>query len=154
MTVLDIGCAMGFFSLPAARMVGSKGKVVCVDLQEEMIESLKKRAYKAVLSDRIEARVCGRHTLDLAEFHGRVDLALAFFMVHEVPDASALFSEIHRLLKPAGRLLMAEPRLHVSQDDFERSVSIAEGCGFAIIGRPIVGRSRTVLLENRVTPHI
>jgi 2-polyprenyl-3-methyl-5-hydroxy-6-metoxy-1,4-benzoquinol methylase len=40
MTVLDFGCAMGFFSLPAARMVGSNGKVICIDIQKGMIEKL------------------------------------------------------------------------------------------------------------------
>jgi 2-polyprenyl-3-methyl-5-hydroxy-6-metoxy-1,4-benzoquinol methylase len=35
MIVLDIGCAMGFFSLPLAEMVGAKGKVICIDLQEK-----------------------------------------------------------------------------------------------------------------------
>ena len=44
MKVLDIGCAMGFFSLPMARMVGSGGKVICVDIQPNMLSSLKKRA--------------------------------------------------------------------------------------------------------------
>ncbi len=33
MTVLDVGCGMGFFSLPMARLVGDRGRVVCVDLQ-------------------------------------------------------------------------------------------------------------------------
>ncbi len=40
MTALDIGCAMGFFSLPLARMVGETGKIVCVDVQEKMLSSL------------------------------------------------------------------------------------------------------------------
>ena len=47
-TVLDIGCGMGFFSLPLARLVGSTGKVVCVDLQEKMIKGLIKRRRKPV----------------------------------------------------------------------------------------------------------
>ena len=37
MTTVDIGCAMGFFSLPLARMVGGSGRVVCVDVQERML---------------------------------------------------------------------------------------------------------------------
>ena len=60
MKVLDVGCAMGFFSLPLARMIGSNGKVICVDVQEKMIKSLEKRAQKAGLANRIETRVC-RH---------------------------------------------------------------------------------------------
>ena len=63
MTVLDIGCAMGFFSLPLAEMVGVQGKVICIDLQERMIEILENRARKAGLSERIETRLCGRDSL-------------------------------------------------------------------------------------------
>ena len=37
MKVLDIGCAMGFFSIPLARLIGSNGKVICVDMQKKMI---------------------------------------------------------------------------------------------------------------------
>ena len=44
MKVMDIGCGMVFFSLSAARLVGELGKVVCVDMQEKMIEGLVRRA--------------------------------------------------------------------------------------------------------------
>ncbi len=53
MTVLDFGCAMGFFSLPMAEAVGPGGKVVCVDRQPEMLDVLKRRAARAGLLDRI-----------------------------------------------------------------------------------------------------
>src|ERR1700690_3097837 len=64
MTVLDIGCGMGFFSLPLARMVGSTGKVICVDLQEKMIKGLVRREIKTGLADRIDARICLKDKLD------------------------------------------------------------------------------------------
>ena len=57
MTVLDIGSAMGFFSIPMAQMVGPEGKVICVDMQEKMLERLQKRAHKAGVADRIETRL-------------------------------------------------------------------------------------------------
>ena len=44
MTVLDVGCGMGFFSLPLANLVGEKGRVVCIDLQDKMIKGLLGRA--------------------------------------------------------------------------------------------------------------
>ena len=58
MTVLDIGCGMGFFSIPLAQMVGAAGKVICVDMQEKMLKRLEKRAQKAGVSARIETRLC------------------------------------------------------------------------------------------------
>ena len=150
MKVLDIGCAMGFFSLPLAEMVGRNGKVICVDVQAKMIGALEKRARKAGLSGRIETRVCGADSLGLDDLKQEVDFALASAVVHEVPDASGFFSQICGALKPAGRLLVAEPKGHVSQEDFELTVSVAEQNGFRVIGRPQMGRGRAVLLEKNL----
>ncbi len=146
MKVLDIGSAMGFFSLPLARMVGPTGKVVCVDLQEKMMRSLEKRARKARLSDRIETRVCSQDSLGLGDINEEIDLALAFAVVHEVPDASRFFSETCAALKPAGRLLLAEPKGHVSDENFAETVAAAERSGFSVVETPRINRSRTVLL--------
>lgn len=55
MLALDAGCAMGFFSLPLARLVGPSGRVVCVDIQKRMIAALKRRAASTGLADRIDA---------------------------------------------------------------------------------------------------
>ena len=86
MTVLDIGSAMGFFSLPLTEMVGSNGKVICVDLQEKMLQRLKVRAQKKNLLERIETRLCNQDSLCLNGLNNKIDFALAFAMVHEVPD--------------------------------------------------------------------
>ncbi|MBE0427740.1 MAG: class I SAM-dependent methyltransferase [Nitrospirae bacterium] len=104
MKILDIGCGMGFFSLPIAWMVGSKGKVICIDVQEKMIRSLQKRAKKAGLTDRIETRICNQNSLGLDDLNEKVDFALAFAVVHEVPNVTQFFSEIHKTLKPSGML--------------------------------------------------
>ena len=53
-TVLEIGPGMGYFTLPLAELVGTQGKVVCVDVQEKMIRALQKRLVKASLLDRTE----------------------------------------------------------------------------------------------------
>lgn len=148
MKVLDIGCAMGFFSLPLAEMVGPNGTVVCIDIQEKMIRSLQKRARKAGLSDRIQTRLCGDKSLCIDELKGQIDFALASAVVHEVPDSEVFFSQIHETIKPAGRFLLAEPRGHVSEDDFQLTVSIAEKIGFKQIERPCIRRSRVVLFEK------
>jgi ubiquinone/menaquinone biosynthesis C-methylase UbiE len=49
MNVLDAGCAMGFFSIPMAKMVGKNGKVISVDLQEKMISNLERKIKKSKL---------------------------------------------------------------------------------------------------------
>jgi len=148
MTVVDIGCAMGFFSLPLARMVGANGKVICVDVQEKMIRSLEKRSQKAGLSGRIETLICNNNSLGLDDFEEKIDFALASAVLHEVPDVAGFFSEIHKALKPAGRLFVAEPKGHVSEKDFETTVSFAEQNGFTVADRLEIKRSRTVLLTR------
>lgn len=149
MKVLDIGCAMGFFSLPLARMVGSNGKVVCVDVQEKMIRSLEKRARKAGLSSRIETRTCRHHALGLDDLKEEIDFALASAVVHEVPDASRFFSETYEMMKPNGRLLIVEPKGHVSKKAFDMTVSVAEQSGFKVIKNPRIRRSRSILLGKK-----
>jgi len=147
MIVLDVGCAMGFFSLPIAELVGEKGRVVCIDLQEKMIKGLIGRAKKAGLIDRIDARVCSQSSLGVSDLAGRIDFALAFALVHEVPDKDILFSEIHRAMKPGGKLLFAEPSGHVSKSDFDKSVSLAQNRRFELIRDLKIRRSHAVLLS-------
>ena len=149
MKVLDIGCAMGFFSLPLAQMVGADGKVICVDVQEKMLRSLEKRAQKAGSADRIETRVCHPDSLGLDNLNEEVDFAFASAVVHETPDASSFFSAIYKTMKQTGKLLVIEPKGHVSEKDFKITISIAEQNGFKIIGSPQISRSRVVLLEKR-----
>jgi ubiquinone/menaquinone biosynthesis C-methylase UbiE len=148
MKALDVGCAMGFFSLPMARIVGSGGKVICVDLQEKMIASLEARARKAGLADRIEICVCGADSLGLKDLNGKIDFALAFAVVHEVPDAQNLFAEILATLKPGGRLLVAEPSGRVSEEDFKTTFSIAQQVGFKSVANPRIRRCRAALLSK------
>jgi ubiquinone/menaquinone biosynthesis C-methylase UbiE len=149
MNVLDVGCAMGFFSLPLARMVGSGGKVICVDIQERMLRSLEKRAQKAGLSGRIETRVCNGDSLGLGNIKETIDFALAFAVVHELSDPAGFFSEIHGAMKPAGRLLAAEPRGRVTEKDFDRTISVAEQNGFIVTDRPRIRSSRAAVLEKK-----
>lgn len=149
MTVLDIGCAMGFFSLPIARMVGPGGKVICVDIQERMLRTLEKRAWKARLSGRIETLISNGDSLGLDSIKEKIDFALAFAVVHEVSDPAGFFSEICGAMKPAGRLLAAEPKGRVSEKNFDRTVSVAEQNGFIIMEKPRIRSSRAILLQKK-----
>ncbi|MGE5238747.1 MAG: class I SAM-dependent methyltransferase [Chloroflexota bacterium] len=148
MVVLDIGCGMGFFSLPLARIVGEAGKVVCVDLQDKMIGGLVRRARKAGLLERIDARICDQRSLKVADLAGNIDFAIVFALVHEVPDKKKLFSEVYTAMKRSAQLLLAEPRGHVRKPDFEKAVSIAESVGFEVLCQLAIRRSRAVLLRK------
>lgn len=149
MSVLDIGCGMGFFSLPLAKLVGKTGKVICVDLQDKMLKGLVKRAAKAGLSGRIDARICRQNSLAVSDIDGKIDFALAFALIHEVPDKERLFAEIYNTMKQTGVLLLAEPKGHVSKLDFETTVSIAQRAGFEVLRDLTIQRSRAALLRIR-----
>jgi ubiquinone/menaquinone biosynthesis C-methylase UbiE len=150
MTVLDVGSAMGFFSLPMAEMVGASGRVICVDLQPRMIASLERRLRRAGLSERVETRVCRSNSLMIDDLESQVDFALAFALVHEVPNAIGLFAQLHRALRPGGTLLVAEPSAHVSKNAFERTVELAVAGGFAIADDKPIRRSLACLLSKPI----
>lgn len=143
-TIYDIGCGMGYFSLTLARMVGKEGTVVCVDLQKQMLAAARRRAEQAGLADRIRFKQCSEQSLELDTM---ADFALAFWMVHEVPDQQRLLGEIIKALKPGGALLLVEPKIHVTRQDFDATVSTALSVGFQTAGTPKVPMSMAVLLE-------
>jgi ubiquinone/menaquinone biosynthesis C-methylase UbiE len=130
MTVLEPGCAMGFFTLPLARMVGPAGRVIALEIQDKMLAVLGRRAEKAGLRERIELRRIGADGYSLDDLSGQVDFAAAIHVVHEVPDKAMFFTEIWKALRPGGRLLVIEPRGHVSRGQFEETAAIAVEAGF------------------------
>jgi SAM-dependent methyltransferase len=148
MTALEPGSGMGFFTIPLTRLVGSSGRVIAVDLQPKMIESLKRRAAKANVLDRVDARVTSANTMGVSELAGKVDFVLAFAMVHEFPDAGHFFVESAGALKPGGTLLLAEPRGHVPDHDFDRELASSAAAGFATVSRPTISSSHAALLRK------
>lgn len=149
MNVLEVGPGMGFFTLPMARQVGERGKIVCVDVQEKMLASLRRRAVKAGLSQRVETRVCPPTSLGIGDLAGTVDFILAFAVMHELPDAGKAVGEMHRALKPAGTLLISEPKGHVVPSDFAHTVSSACSIGFTVVETPAIKGEISVLLRKK-----
>jgi len=130
-TVVDIGCGPGFFTCPMAEMAGADGRVIAVDLQEEMLEKLKLRAMEKGLLSRIEPSRADVDSLNVSLKEG-ADFVLAFYMVHEVPDKEGLFKQIHEMLKPGGKLLIIEPGFHVKKDEFHITLEFASVSGFEV----------------------
>ncbi len=148
MHVMDVGCAMGFFTLDMAKLAGDNGKVYAVDMQEKMLDKLSKRAEKAGLGDRIETRLCSRESLGIDDLEGTIDLAVAFHVVHEVPEKAVFFKQIYASLKNESSVLMVEPKGHVSEDEFEASLKIAKDSGFTVEGDPEMRKKRKVVLRK------
>lgn len=147
MRVLEPGCAMGYFTLPLARLVGPKGKVVAVDLQAKMLKTLAARAAKKGLAARIETRLAPEAGLNLTDLHESMDFAAAIHLVHEVPDHAEFFREMWRCLRPGGRLLFIEPKGHVSPDEFAASLDRALDSGFGL-ALPLEAKARRALLQK------
>jgi len=148
MTAMDFGCAMGFFSLPMAKLVGKEGKVICVDIQERMFTRLEKRAEKAGLYTRIKPLVLHPDMREMDDLKEQVDFALAFYVIHEVPDQAAVLAGLHNTLRPGGILLVAEPKGHVSKQAFQDTLDLARKAGLSVTARPAVRRSHTAVLKK------
>ncbi len=145
MTVLDVGCGMGFFSIGMAKMMNDGGRVIAVDLQDEMLGVLAKRAGRAGVGERIRTHQCAERSLGVTD---TVDFALAFWVVHEAPDARELATQIRACLKPGAKLLVAEPKLHVSEPQFDEMVDAVCEAGLEEYDRPRVSLSHAVLFRN------
>ena len=150
MTVLEPGPGMGFFTIPLAQLVGESGRVVAIDLQPKMIAALKRRAGKFDVARRVDARVSSAESLGVDDLAGRVDFALAFAMVHELPSAGRFFQEVSRALKPDAVLLLAEPGGHVSDAAFEAELAAAADAELALTeDRPEIRRCHAAVLTKR-----
>ena len=147
-TVLDAGSAMGFFSLPLAQLVGTTGRVISVDLQERMIKGLKRRAAKNGLDKRMEMRVCTTQSLCIDNLADKIDFALAFAVVHEVPDPGRFLREIYSSLRKGGLFLLSEPTGHVTIEAFDQTLAIARDIGFHVASVPVIRRSHSTLLAK------
>ena len=148
MTVLEPGPGMGFFTLELARLVGPTGRVIAVDVQPKMIEALRRRARRAKLFDRIDARVAPATSMELKDFGAKIDFVLAFAVVHEMPSAELFFAEAAQAMKPGARLLLAEPAGHVGGEEFDRELNLAAKHGLSVADRPSIRRSLVAVLKR------
>jgi ubiquinone/menaquinone biosynthesis C-methylase UbiE len=139
---------MGFFTLELARIVGEKGKVVAIDVQKRMIESLRRRSQKARMNDRIELRLAGPAGMGVSDLVGKVDFVLAFAVAHEMPDIGQFFKESFEALKANGKLLLSEPADHIEESEFNESVSLARSAGFTMTERPQIKSNLSAVLAK------
>ncbi len=99
-----MGCGTGFFSIPASRIVGPKGRVYAIDMQEEMLWSLQER----LLEEKVEGVLpilSSEDSIPLPE--SRVDAVLLVNALHELRGDGTL-REIRRILKPGGLLAVVD----------------------------------------------
>ena len=106
---------------------------------------LRQRAMVSGVANRIRFHKC---ELDHLGVDAQADFAPTFMMIHEVPDQRRLLSEIRACLKRGGKLLVAEPRLHVSGRAFAEMVAVTNGVGLQMTEQPKVKWCRAVVFEK------
>jgi cyclopropane fatty-acyl-phospholipid synthase-like methyltransferase len=145
MTVVDVGCGLGFNALGLAELVGATGRVVAVDIQQEMLDGLMKRAQKKGLADRITPHLARQDDLAL-----NVDarFVLGFYVVHEVPDPARFIFQVADNLGDGGLFMMIEPPFHVSKKRFEESIRLIESSGLVLENRHRIPFGRVAVLKK------
>lgn len=146
---VDVGCAMGFFSFELARLVGSTGRVICLDVQQKMLDGLVRRARRKGLADVVEPRLCSQDGLGLEDLAGKADLVLAFHVVHETSHPERFLRDCADALRTGGRMLVAEPRGHVAESDFQQVIAAAGELGLAQLSEGVARKSHSAVLEKR-----
>jgi ubiquinone/menaquinone biosynthesis C-methylase UbiE len=146
MTIIDIGCGPGMFTIAMAKMVGETGKVIAVDVQQEMLDLVRTKSEQKGLVSRIRFHRSKPDRLDITE---KADFILSFYMVHEVPDRDTFLKEVQGLLKPEGKYLIVEPDFHVSKEDFEDTMASARKAGLKPVFYPKVLLSRAALFTEK-----
>lgn len=105
-TVLDIGCGAGTDLLLAAKRTGSAGRAIGVDMTPSMIERAKRAAIKAAVWETVEIRRGTAEDLPVAS--ASIDVVISNGVLNLSPDKMRSFDEIYRVLKPGGRLYLAD----------------------------------------------
>jgi SAM-dependent methyltransferase len=117
--VLDLGCGAGTDLLIAAQNTGSGGRAIGVDMTSAMLERAAASAREMGLAN-VQVHEALIETLPIDD--ASVDVVISNGVIDLVPDKEAVFAEIDRVLRPGGRLQLADVVIHteVSEDARER----------------------------------
>lgn len=105
MSLADIGCGPGFFTIPAAQIVGERGAIFAADIEGEMLSTVRSRASEAGLTN---VRIVKTNDREIPIAPGSCDFALLAFIIHEIEHRASFLHRAARLLKPGGRLVILE----------------------------------------------
>ena len=149
MTVLDVGCGPGYFSVEMAKMLNGSGKVISADIQQKMLDKIRKKIAGTPLGQRMELHKSDFNSLSRGLIPlSSIDFILAFWMIHEVRNKRRFYEELASLLKPDGLFFIVEPKLHVPKKAYNTMVDTLKEIGFTVVDTPKVFFSRAVVLRK------
>lgn len=116
-TILDFGCGAGLYTIPAAKLVGRKGKVYALDKNAGALETLKESFRNGGLGN-VETILSSDLNTGLEK--ETADVVLLYDAIHLIKDRKELFVEIYRVLKPNG--IVSIYPMHVEKDEVLRQM--------------------------------
>ena len=144
MTVLDIGCGPGVFSIEIAKLMEGTGKVISVDMQKGMLEIIKKKISGKFFEQNIVLHQCTQESINVKE---AVDFVLMFYVLHEVPNKENLFTEVLPLINKNGLLMIVEPTL-IGKSKFNELINSIKENGFVEYSKLKIMFSRGIVLKK------
>lgn len=124
--VLDLGSGAGFDCFLASKRVGDTGKVIGVDMTEEMIEKAKSNAEKNGYRN-VEFRLGEIENLPIDD--NSIDVAISNCVINLVPDKEKAFSEIHRVLRSGGKIYLSDiVLLENLSEELKKDEELLAGC--------------------------
>ena len=133
--LLDLGCGTGLF---VERYLMRGENAMGLDISRGMIERAIQRcpgtSFTVASADQIPFR------------EGTFEVLVSLLVFSYVSDPERMLREVRGVLKPGGKVLLVEPRLHVTRDMFDRMLAAAAAAGFRVLGTPKVSLSRAAVL--------
>ena len=130
--VLEVGPGTGYYSLDVARQIAPEGRLDVVDLQQPMLDELMRRAAKLGAANVVATQGDAR---DLPFPDASFDAAFLVATLGEIPDRDRALGELHRVLKPGGRLVVGEGQPDPHMLTINELRRRAEAMGFVFDGQ-------------------
>ncbi len=153
-TLIDLGCGEGFFALPAARIVGPRGKVYGLDTRSQAIAAVQEKAARWGLGNLV-LKVGRAEEVVLCD--QCADIVFLGIVLHDFDDPALVLRNAARMLKPEGRLTNLDwkkepmpwgPPLHIRFDP-ERATGLIEAAGFSLESTDTSARFHYVISARR-----
>lgn len=150
MVFIDVGCGDGFFTIPAARIVGEAGRVYAVDVNAAAIERLKRKAEKEGVKNIYAVAAAAEDTVFC---EGCADIVFYSTVLHDFKDPAKVLRNAKQMLKHGGKLVNIDwkkkptlfgPPVHIRFSE-EQAASLIKAAGFRIESVNDAGRNHYII---------